>query len=176
MLVRYKYHIKLVMKKLIGILFAVMMLVGCSSGGTLYDTGVISTEVPNGWKGFHGADVFGDYEGEPGDPTVIQVGKGSEEMLDVFNEPYVMLQVHEDPNQTYKIYENMLDDPEAITEVKIGERTWSGFRGTSLGYDITQLLVREGDNALFVQITSKDGSITIDTPEVKTIIEKFTVK
>ena len=87
---RSKFRMLTIMVTTIVMIF---VFAGCGNSaksvkGETFDGGNIEVFVPEGWKAFHGADVFGDYE-EGYDPNTVSIGKGAESELDLFNKPMV---------------------------------------------------------------------------------------
>lgn len=87
---RSKFRMLTIMVTTIVMIF---VFAGCGNSaksvkGETFDGGNIEVFVPEGWKAFHGADVFGDYE-EGYDPNTVSIGKGAESELDLFTKPMV---------------------------------------------------------------------------------------
>ena len=76
---RNKFRMLTIMVTTIVMIF---VFAGCGNSaksvkGETFDGGNIEVFVPEGWKAFRGADVFGDYE-EGYDPKTVSIGKGAE--------------------------------------------------------------------------------------------------
>ena len=147
----------------------IFVFAGCGNSaksvkGETFDGGNIEVFVPEGWKAFHGADVFGDYE-EGYDPNTVSIGKGAESELDLFNKPMVHI--------TYSG-----KDRKDIEDIKTSDHTWRGYTATSVGYPIAVLFTEDGDEQIQVAVTLENGDekISLEDADVLAILEGIKVK
>lgn len=130
---------KVYMKKSIALIISLIMILGltaCGSSGPSvkgekYDAGNISSIVPEGWMLVESTDVWGEY-GELGhNPNLFAIYKGAKEEMDIFSAAVIEATYYKDGGVFSP--EELFDDVERIPEQKIGEYTWNGFRGISMG-------------------------------------------
>ena len=157
------------------------VLVGCGDSmqsvkGETFDGGNIEVFVPEGWKAYHGPDVFGDYE-EGYDPNVVNIGKGVENELELFSKPMVNIHYSGDKSLIMPSKE-MYEDGKDIADIKTGDYTWKGFTGVSMGYPIAILFTEFNDNQIQASITLENGDIKIslEDADVLALLEGIKIK
>ncbi len=158
-------------------------LTGCANevnlqSSELYDTGIISVRVPEGWQGYHGADFFNEYD-EKGNPNTIHVGKGAKEELELFSSPRIDINFKDTLFSTFEldIMKKAYDNVEDIDPITLDNFTWSGYKASSMDYPYIFLFADDGVNALHVAILLKnnDKSIAIDDQDVLYILESIKI-
>ncbi|MDO4563442.1 MAG: membrane lipoprotein lipid attachment site-containing protein [Clostridia bacterium] len=176
------------MKKIISLLLvaivAVAMLAGCSGGakptdpadvkGETFDGGNVSALVPEGWMAFHGTDYFNDYE-EGYDPSVINIVKDAKSELDMFTNPYVMINYY-GPDSYFMSSRDLYDDAKDIEPMEIGSYSWSGYAHEGYGYPTAVLEATDGTISIQVTVILENGNkkISLDDAEVQAIIASIT--
>lgn len=170
------------MKKILTIVLTMVMslgLVACGNKvkGETFDGGNIEVFVPEGWKAFHGPDIFDDYE-EGYNPNVVQIGKGVKDELDLFSYPMIDITYSGDDNTLYKPSKDIYEDGKDIKDIKTEDYTWEGFTAKSLGYPIAILFTEVGDEQIQVSITLENGDqkITLEDDDVLAILEGIKIK
>lgn len=177
-------------KNIVFILVAVLltaMLAGCSSTlattdpleitGETFGNGNISALVPDGWMGFHGTDYFGEYK-EGYDPNVIQIAKGAESEWDLLTTPYIMIGYFGPDNPMIEPMKEFYEETADIEPVTIGDYTWNGFTGKSIGTPIAVLWTgEEGSDQIQLTICLENGDkISLEDADVQAIIASITIK
>lgn len=162
-------------------LMMLFVFTGCEDSaesvkGETFDGGNIEVFVPEGWKAFHGADVFGDYE-EGYNPNTVNIGKGVEDELDLFIKPMVGVTYSGkktliEPSKEF--YENGKD----IDDIKTGDYIWKGFTADSLGYPIAILFTEVDDKQIQVSVTLENGDekINLEDADVLAILKGIKIK
>ena len=155
---RSKFRMLTIMVTTIVMIF---VFAGCGNSaksvkGETFDGGNIEVFVPEGWKAFHGADVFGDYE-EGYDPNITYSGKDR-----TLSMP---------SKELYK-------DGKDIEDIKTSDHTWRGYTATSVGYPIAVLFTEDGDEQIQVAVTLENGDekISLEDADVLAILEGIKVK
>ena len=150
---------------------------GAPVKGEVFDGGNIEVFVPEGWKAFHGADVFGDYE-EGYNPNVVSIGKGVEDEFELYSKPMVHI-TYSGKDRTLnmppkELYENSKD----IKDIKTDQYTWKGYTAISMGYPIAVLFTEFGNEQIQVSVTMENGDMKIDLNDAdfKAILEGIKVK
>ena len=162
------------------------MLVGCSKDpavtdpaditGETFDGGNISALVPDGWMGFHGADYFEEYA-EGYDPNVIQIAKGAKSEWDLFSKPYIMISYFGSDNPMMEPTKEFYEEAADIEPITIGNYTWNGFTGKSIGTPIAVLWTGE-EAADQIQITmclENGDKISLEDADVQAIIASINI-
>ncbi len=174
---------KIIIFMLTAILFTVM-LAGCSGApatdpadvkGETFDGGNISALVPDGWMGFHGTDYFDEHE-EGYDPNVIQIVKGAKSEWDLLTKPYIMIGYYDADNAMMTPTKDIYDESVDLEPVTIGNYTWNGFTGKSIGTPIAVLWTgEEGEDQIQLTICLENGDkISLEDADVQAIIASVT--
>ena len=100
--------------------------------------------VPEGWKAFHGADVFGDYE-EGYDPNTVSIGKGAESSLICSTSRWCIVRIYGKDRTLSMPSKELYKDGKDIEDIKTSDHTWRGYTATSVGYPIAVLFTEDGD-------------------------------
>ena len=176
---RSKFRMLTIMVTTIVMIF---VFAGCGNSaksvkGETFDGGNIEVFVPEGWKAFHGADVFGDYE-EGYDPNTVSIGKGAESELDLFNKPMVHITYSGKDRTLSMPSKELYKDGKDIEDIKTSDHTWRGYTATSVGYPIAVLFTEDGDEQIQVAVTLENGDekISLEDADVLVILEGIKVK
>lgn len=176
-------------KNIVFVLIAVLLtsiFAGCSGApaakdpaeikGETFDGGNISALVPEGWMGFHGTDYFDEYE-EGYDPNLIQIAKGAESDWDLFTTPYVMISYFGSDNPMMEPMKDLYEETADIEPVTIGDYTWKGFTGKSIGTPIAILWTGEEESdQIQVTICLENGDkISLEDADVQAIIASIKI-
>ncbi len=156
----------------------VPLLSSCSKGGEagteaavetkkvqtdIYQTDLLSVEVPQGWQVLPQADK----------PDSLYVYKGDK---DPFDSPAVIVSYY-DPDTEMISPKGIYPEAKDIDPVQIGDYTWEGFTADSSGYPITILTLREPHQfqvQLFNEVS--DQKISLADDDVQVIIRSIAVK
>lgn len=167
---------------LIAIFMMISVFAGCGDSakyvkGETFDGGNIEVFVPEGWKAFHGADTFGDYE-EGYNPNVVSVGKGVEDELELLSKPMVHITYSGEDRTLTMPSKDLYQDGKDIRDIKTDEHTWKGYTATSIGYPIAVLFTEDGDEQIQVTVTLENGDekISLEDADVQAILEGIKVK
>jgi hypothetical protein len=143
----------------------------------VYDTGVFSVTVPDGWAAFGVDDMWSDEEGVM-DPTSLMIGKGATDEYDIYSKPYIEIAYYDPDVEMYVPTKDMYDDAKDISPVTIGDYKWKGFTGSFSGYKLTLIYTGKADADQF-QVTiwteTDGGKISIDDKDVQAIVGSITV-
>lgn len=133
------------------------------SQNAVYQTKLLSVEVPKGWK-------FVDNQ-EKADSAYIY--KGEKEAME---SPAVVITYCDPDTQMLSpraAYQNTKD----IDPVTIGDYTWEGFTAESFDYPITVLLLKKPHQLQVVLFKEVEGQkINLEDDDVQTIIRSITIK
>ena len=160
----------------------IFVFTGCGDSaksvrGETFDGGNIEVFVPEGWKAFHGADTFGDYD-EGYDPNVVSIGKGADSELDLFSKPMMHI-TYSGKNRTLSMpSKELYKDGKDIEDIRTDDHTWRGYTATSVGYPIAVLFTEDGDEQIQVAVTLENGDekISLEDADVLAILEGIKVK
>lgn len=132
------------------------------SKNEVYETELLSVEVPKGWKALPQTDKA--------DSAYIYKGDNA------YDSPSVSI-TYRDPDTEMLSPKGMYSDAEDMDPVKIGDYTWEGFTATSAGSPITILSVKE-PHQLQVDIFNEvgDQKISLEDDDVQLIIRSITIK
>ncbi len=141
----------------------------------VYDSGVLSAVVPEGWTGLHAQDALGEYEDLPGDPYLIYISKGNDDVVFIDYYPKVAIYYSDEETLINTASDRMFfDSYEELAPIQTSHYTWEGFQGTvdSTVYAEYYTLAGTGSIYLSVQLVSEDGgNITLEDEDVQAIIE-----
>lgn len=176
------------MKKLFAILLTLLLLaslMACGKDkapatpeevkGTVYDTGVFTVLVPDGWLAVPGPDIFDDYEGDE-DPYQLSIYKGAESEWDAFSTPGVTIIFHE-PDEEISDQSWFYDNVETLAPITTGDYTWDAFTGESIG-DPIAVLTTHSPSVVQVNFTLEVNkkAITLEDAEVIAILQSIAAK
>lgn len=161
------YEVKNMKKKFMMIIMTLLLSLGLAacggSGGstssvkgTTFDAGKFEVFVPDGWKAFHGADFFGDYE-EGYDPHVVNIGKGIEEEYELFSYPLANITYSGEDNPLVKPTKDIYENGKDLEDITTGDYTWEVFTADSLSYPVAVLYTEFDDKQIVVNITLENG-------------------
>lgn len=140
--------------------------------GEYFDAGEVKAIVPNGWKAFPVSDVFAEEE-DAMMPDAIQIAKGAKDGLDLFSCPYLHITYYGPDTTLWEPDSSWYDNPVDLEPMTIGNFTWKGFTGESLGTKIA-VIWAEGSNNQQYQVSAyvdaANGTISLDDPDVQAII------
>lgn len=150
---------------------------GGSVKGTTFDNTLFEVFVPDGWKAFHGVDIFDDYE-EGYDPHVVNIGKGVKDESEIFSKPMVNISYSGEDFPLMIPTKDIYDEGKDIKDIETGEYTWKGFTAESLGYPIAVLYTEFDDKEIVVNITLENGDskISLEDADVLAILEGINPK
>ena len=139
--------------------------------GEYYDTGNFKALVPEGWKAFPQHDVFSDDPNEM-NPNRLTISKGGEDDWDLFTKPNVQISYGGASTTLMATDESWYEDVEALDTVVSGDHTWTGFKGTSLGYKYIFLYEDTGkiQYQISIMYETDNGSISLEDADVKAIL------
>lgn len=133
------------------------------SQNEVYETKLLSVEVPKGWK-------FVDNQ-EKADSAYIY--KGDKEATE---SPAVAI-TYCDPDTEMLSPRDMYEDAKDIEPIKIGDYTWEGFTAVSFDYPITVLLLKEPHQLQVLLFNEVEGQkISLEDDDVQAIIRSITIK
>lgn len=143
--------------------------------GEIYDTGVFTVMVPEGWLAVPGSDLFDEYEGDS-DPTTVGIYKGAKNELDAYSTPGVTI-IWNDPDKELIDPSLLYDNVEKLDPVTTGSYTWDAFQGESIGSPIA-VLTTESPAVLQANLYLENGGkkISLEDAEVQAILGSITVK
>lgn len=129
----------------------------------VYQTDLLSVEVPKGWKALP----------QPDKVDSAHIYKGDK---DAYDSPAVVI-YYCDQDTEMLSPRGLYPDAEDLAPVKIGDYTWEGFTAISAGYPITVLSVKE-PHQLQVQLFNEvDGQkISLEDDDVQAIIRSISIK
>lgn len=166
---------------IITVFMMICMLAACGDSkqsvkGETFDGGNIEVFVPEGWKAYHGPDVFDSYE-EGYDPNVVNVGKGVEDEVELFSKPMVNINYSGDKSLIMPS-KDIYEDGKDIEDITTGDYTWKGFTGVSIGYPIAVLFTEFDGQQIQVSMTLENGDqkISLEDPDVLALLEGIKVK
>ena len=139
--------------------------------GEYYDTGNFKAIVPAGWKAFPQHDVFSDDPNEM-NPNRLTICKGGNDDWDLFTKPNVQISYGGASTTLWATDESWYEDVEALEPYVSGNHTWTGFKGTSLGYKYIFLYEDTGkiQYQISIMYETDAGSISLDDADVKAIL------
>ncbi|WP_276875069.1 hypothetical protein [Levyella massiliensis] len=133
------------------------------SQNAVYQTKLLSVEVPKGWK----------FVDQPNKADSAYIYKGEKEAME---SPAVVITYCDPDTQMLSpraAYQNTKD----IDPVTIGDYTWEGFTAESFDYPITVLLLKEPHQLQVVLFKEVEGQkINLEDDDVQTIIRSITIK
>lgn len=178
------------MKKLMAIAIAIMVCaalpVGCGSKapsdggdsrtpddirGTVYDAGSVSVLIPEGWKALAVKNGFSDEEDVY--PDRLNICKGGKEEVDLLDYPSIKLTYFAPDTDMLTLSPSLYDNVQELEPITIGERTWTGFSGTSLRKKLILLWTGESGADQFqvaLWIEAEMGTISLEDADVQAII------
>ncbi len=166
------------------LIISMLNIAGCDEkkvgyqNSQLYDTGVISVLVPEGWQGYHGADVFNEFK-ENGDPNKIHVGKGVKDELELYFYPRIDIYFRDSLFSDFELnmMKNVYEKVEEIEPIQLANFIWTGFTASSMDYPYVFLFADDGSNALQVAILLENNNkkITINDEDVQLILNSIVI-
>lgn len=180
------------MKKVLAMGLAVVMsfavLAGCggtengASGesadvvkGEVYDAGNVSVLVPEGWMAIPVDDIWSEDE-EATDPDQIQVCKDAESDIDILLKPYVHVVYYDESTDMMQPSSDWYDDVEELEPITAGDKTWEGFKASSIGLPFATLWTGEAGGDQFqatIWLETDELSISLDDADVMAILESI---
>lgn len=149
---------------------------GAAESLNVYDTGMFTVSLPDGWTAVAVEDKLQKYDGVT-DPEQLYIIKGGTKTEDIFSYPYIWVSYYKDAN-TFASAKSMYQDSQDLDPMQIGSRTWEGYKYTSSGYPGTCLTCKQDGSlwaCLFVLENGK-RSISIQDEDVKTILSSLKAK
>ena len=139
-----------------------------------FETGNISTVVPDGWKAFGTTNSDGK-----SDPNTINISKGAKSDLDMLSRPGVYIYYYGPGTTFFSAGESFYDDYVEQTPVTIGDRTWNYHTYTSIGYPYAELIWEDKEKNLALQVNilleNKPYKISLDDEDVRAIIQNLKI-
>lgn len=169
-------------KTLLMLVLAVAMvfsLAACGGGGggndevkgETFDVGNFTVLVPEGWEAVPVDDVWND---DPAvtNPDNVNIYKVTGDTLDQWNDPAVNVVTGSVGSNSLEGMKNFYDDVKDLDEQKIGNLTWNGFTGSSMGYNLAMLWAEDGDNYFQVTIwmNMSNGELKVEDADVQAIL------
>lgn len=181
------------MKKTISLMLALLMILSmaaCGGGGggktsdepetvkgEIYNAGILSALVPNGWKAFGVVDQWAEKEGAM-KPDYFQIGKGAKEDYDLYSKPSVAIQYYDEGTDMMVPDKSFYEEAKDVADIELGGRTWSGFTGKSMNAPLMILWTGEAGGDQFqvvIWLDMGDGTISVDDADVQAIIASIAV-
>lgn len=143
--------------------------------GERISAGNVSALCPDGWKSYPVWDLWAD-EANTVDKDKLKFNKGAVSEDDQHVTPSMEIRYY-GPNSTFfRPDKDRFDDPEDLSPMKIGERTWEGIAGLSWGNRQALIWTEDGDDEFLIAILLEyDGKkITLQDADVQAIIASIT--
>ena len=156
---------------IIGIsLFPILAGCGGDNGGGIIDAGNVSAPCPKGWKGYLNRESSADVN-SPVKPNELEIYKDAKNDWDIFTHTGLRIKYY-GPDREMDNPDYYFSEPEELSPMEIGGRTWKGYKGLWMGEPRAILWTEEGDNQIRIEvILENDGrSISLDDPDVHEII------